>query len=322
MRGCPPRLRDRAHVRRLCTSDNKGQPFVLVRSTKYFVLSSSTGALFDSTEALGSPEARGSILDRLCCVLVIPLRDLVEFVEKYGIALCYDPQLPSSEQTALDAPDGYISLYLSLFSIGNLRFPLDAFCLDVYGGVPTLPLFRSLLTIGPAVPAGDWLTFQKRSGPGIPQIFDNSMTNIPNWKSEFIFVKETLISDARPALITDFRHGLSTFAYPYTTEPFDEVLRSRLGRYTFEAQTFLEPILYLAGIASTWEHATNIPSILVDEEEISFQNFMKKPGQTSTFSVRPAGESSSVSKNKDVSSFELLVVGDGPLEQDVGISEG
>ncbi|GKE51320.1 hypothetical protein Tco_1486476, partial [Tanacetum coccineum] len=48
--------------------------------------------------------------------------DLVDFVEKYGITLCYDPQLLSSEHTALDTPDGYNPLYLSLFSIAQ-TFP-------------------------------------------------------------------------------------------------------------------------------------------------------------------------------------------------------
>ncbi|GJV65599.1 plastid movement impaired 1-related 1 protein [Tanacetum coccineum] len=195
------------------------------------------GALFNSLEALSSSEARGSVLDRLRCVLADSLtvaliglyanehsevlcvqhrrlgsgremRNLVSvtcsltqskligFIKEYDIALCYDPQLPSPEQTALDALKGYIPLYLSLFSIGNLRLPLNAFCLDVFGlrGEPSLDLFRSLYNIGPA--------------------------------------------DARPALITDFCHGLGTFAFPYPTDPFDEALCASLARHPFEAQTF------------------------------------------------------------------------------------
>ncbi|GJT82276.1 reverse transcriptase domain-containing protein [Tanacetum coccineum] len=53
---------------------------------------------------------------------------------------------------------------------------------------PTLPLFRSLCSVGHA---GDWLTFQKRPG------------------------------EAYPDLIS-FRHGLDTFNFPYPYEPFDE----------------------------------------------------------------------------------------------------
>ncbi|GKD41129.1 hypothetical protein Tco_1261336 [Tanacetum coccineum] len=260
-------------------------------------------ALFVLSEALCSLKARGSVWDELCCVLAIPLRnlstitcslsqsDLADFFDEYDIALCYDPKLPSSNATDLDAPKGYIPLYLSLFSIGNLCFPLNNFCLDVfeifrchfpllspfgvarvttftvackaYGREATVPLFRSLLTLGPT---GDWLTFQKRPGFSIPTIFGDSMSNILKWKSEFIFVKQTLISDMRPGLISDFRHGQGSFSYPYPTEPFDEFLRARLCHHRFETHTFSDPIIYLAGLTDSWEHAHGIPSILIDGE--------------------------------------------------------
>ncbi|GKC08065.1 hypothetical protein Tco_0999675 [Tanacetum coccineum] len=124
--------------------------------------------------------------------------DLVDFVEEYGISWCYDPKLLESGQTALDAPNGYIPLYMSLFSIGNLCFPLNNFCLDVfeffrchflllnpfgvacvttfvvsckaYGEEATVPLFRAFLTLGAS---GDWLTFQNRHGSKIPALFES-----------------------------------------------------------------------------------------------------------------------------------------------------
>ncbi|GJR72928.1 putative reverse transcriptase domain-containing protein [Tanacetum coccineum] len=198
--------------------------------------------------------------------------DLVDFVEEYGIPWCYDPKLPESHQMALDAP----------------------------------------------------------LGPDIPSLFGNSMSNVTSWKSEFIYVKETLISDLCPDLITNFRHGQGSFAYPYPKKPFDEVLWNLLCRHTLEAQTFSDPILYLAGLSSSWEHALSNPSIFVDGEEMAFRNFMKKPDQTPSFSVRPADQpvdvgspsveplrsiadndqavSSSLSKDKGVSGFELAVV--------------
>ncbi|GJX02784.1 hypothetical protein Tco_0188700 [Tanacetum coccineum] len=138
--------------------------------------------------------------------------DLLEFVEKYGISMCYDPQLPSSDKPALDAPEGYIPLYISLFTISNLHLPL---CGKLKGlrGEATVPLFRSFLTVGHAF---DWLTFQKRHGPNIPSIFGNSMSNIPDWKSDFIFVKQTLIFD--------IHYGQGTFAFSYPTDSFDETM--------------------------------------------------------------------------------------------------
>ncbi|GJX01847.1 hypothetical protein Tco_0185760, partial [Tanacetum coccineum] len=185
---------------------------------------------------------------------------LVDFVKEYGIPWCYDPKLPTLHQTVLDAPEGYIPLHLSRFTIGNLHFPLNDFCLDVfkifqchfpllnpfgvarittfavackaYGGEAFVHLFRAFLTVGPA---GDWLMSQKRHGSDISHLFGNSISNIPSWKSEFIFVKETLISDLHPNLITDFCHGQGSFTYPYPKEPFDEVLWNRLRLHTLEA---------------------------------------------------------------------------------------
>ncbi|GJR36436.1 hypothetical protein Tco_1212120 [Tanacetum coccineum] len=234
---------------------------------------------------------------------------LVDFVYEYGISLCYDPKLPSSNATALDAPKG---------------------------GEATIPFFRSLLTLGPA---GDLLAFQKRHGFGTPAIFGDSMSNIPKWKSEFIFVKQTLIFDIRPGLITEFRHGPGSFADPYPMELFDKVLQGRLCLHPFEAQTFSEPILYLASLTDSLEHATSIPSILVDGEEMAFWIFLKKPGQTLSFSVSPANhlvdvkspsvghlmvtvnddqvKSSSYSRDKGVMAHELVVVREGCFEHDV-----
>ncbi|GKE93486.1 hypothetical protein Tco_1574581, partial [Tanacetum coccineum] len=171
------------------------------------------------------------------------------FVKKYGIALCYDPQLPSSKQTALDAQRFF-----------DCHFPL----LNPFG---------------------------------VAQV--------------------------------------TTFA---------ETLRSRLARHTFEARTFSEPILYLASLASSWKYAPSAHSIFVDGEEMSFKNFIKKLGETSTFSTRLANqhidvstlfvdhskaiddndhvESSFVSKNQDVAGFELVLVGDSPLDQGAAVAEG
>ncbi|GJS15605.1 hypothetical protein Tco_0410077 [Tanacetum coccineum] len=116
-------------------------------------------------------------------------------------------------------------------------------------------------------------------------------------------------------LITDFRHGQGSFAYPYPYEPFDEDLWNRLSSPYFVALDF--------------------------SGEMDFRNFMKKPGQSPSFSVRPTdqpvdvgspsveplwsiadndhAESSSLSKDKGVSCFELAVVGEGILGQSASV---
>ncbi|GJW41307.1 putative reverse transcriptase domain-containing protein [Tanacetum coccineum] len=103
-----------------------------------------------------------------------------------------------------------------------------------YGGEPTLSLFRSMFTLGYA---WDWLTFQKRVG------------------------------NSHPGLVTPFRHRPGTLSFPFPVEPFDVFLQSRLLRYPIEFRTFLEHVLYLAGLACSWEGSPVHPAILIDGRE-------------------------------------------------------
>ncbi|GKD52333.1 hypothetical protein Tco_1281309 [Tanacetum coccineum] len=147
-----------------------------------------------------------------CITCTVTREEYIEFLDRFMIPSCYNPVLPRPDQTAFDTPPSYVALYLSLFSFGNFLLPLNKFFLDVleffrcyisllnpfgairlssfavacraYGGVPTLPLFRSLFTLGPS---GDWVTFQKRSEDSVPLIVTASMLHVPDWKSNFIF---------------------------------------------------------------------------------------------------------------------------------------
>nr|GEX48210.1 hypothetical protein [Tanacetum cinerariifolium] len=194
------------------------------------------------------------------------MNKVVNFVEDYGIAMCYYPICPTDSQTVVDAPDGYIALCISLFSIGNLRLLFNHSCLVVfkffnchfpllnpfgfacvtsfavsykaYGGELTLPLFRSLCSVGP---------------------------------TKSIFLKETLFSKAYPDLITSFRHGIGTFNFSYPNEPFDEILCERLICHLFEAKTFPEAILYIVGLVGSWEEASSILSIFVGDKGTIFE---------------------------------------------------
>nr|GEW55534.1 hypothetical protein [Tanacetum cinerariifolium] len=127
-----------------------------------------------------------------------------------------------------------------------------------------------------------WTAIDKKRSELMVELIDKQMR-----KRREIW-SDDLVLKAHPTLITDFRHSLGTFAFPYPRKPFDEALRDFLVRLPFKAQTFLEPILYLA--------------------DMSFMNFMKRPCQTLTFLARPAEEPIDV----DVASFELAVIEDSP----------
>nr|GEV66278.1 hypothetical protein [Tanacetum cinerariifolium] len=78
-------------------------------------------------------------------------------------------------------------------------------------------------------------------------------------------LREFGLGDGDKILFTYFRIP-GTFSYPYPMKSFDNILRDCLCRLTFEAQTFLEPILYLVGLANSWKDALNVHSILIDGE--------------------------------------------------------
>nr|GEU67668.1 hypothetical protein [Tanacetum cinerariifolium] len=167
---------------------------------------------------------------------------------------------------------------------------------EAYGREATVPIFRSFLTLGPA---GDWLTFQKRHVPNIPAIFGDFMSNIPKWKSEFIFVKQTLISDILPGLIINSHHGHGTFAYPYPMKSFDNTLRNHLWRNPGQTPSYsVRPTDQPVDIGSpSVDHLT----IAVDDDQV---------------------KSSSFSKHKGASGFELAIVGEGCSGQSAAIMEG
>ncbi|GJR24567.1 hypothetical protein Tco_0973094 [Tanacetum coccineum] len=160
----------------------------------------------------------------------------------------------------------------------KLTSPCTCLCL-LLGGEASVPLFKAFLTVGPA---GDWLTFQKRSGSDILPLF-------------------------------------GSFAYPYPKEPFDEALWNRLHCHTFEAQTFIKPILYLVGLSSSWDHAPNNPSIFVDGDEIAFRNFIKKPGQNPSFFVSSdsLGSLMAVVGNMLTNESRILSQGHAKLKNDL-----
>ncbi|GKD21691.1 hypothetical protein Tco_1223394, partial [Tanacetum coccineum] len=78
--------------------------------------------------------------------------------------------------------------------------------------------------------------------------------------------------------------------FPVSDEPFDEDLRDRIIRHPFEAQTFPDPILYLAGLAAHGrELLVTLRYFIVMRVDV-IQEFLKLPGnQAVTFSARPTG---------------------------------
>nr|GEY13482.1 hypothetical protein [Tanacetum cinerariifolium] len=219
--------------------------------------------------------------------------DLLKFVEKYGISMCYDPQLHSSDKTALDALEGYISLYLSLFTIAPLGLSM---------------LLLSLLL---AKPIGE------NYGASL-QIFSYPW---PCWRLAYVS------KEARS------QHSFHLWALLPTL-----ILQNHLMRLygILFVVILLKLILFQSLSCILWV----IPIL----RKMAFRNFMKKPGQTASFSMRPTDQpidvdslsidrlkaavdndqvkSSFVSKNKDISGLKLAVIGEGFSRQNADVDEG
>ncbi|GKE21099.1 hypothetical protein Tco_1432611, partial [Tanacetum coccineum] len=148
------------------------------------------------------------------------------FISFYLIPSKYCVILPTSTQTILDAPHGYIGLYTHCFSLANLRFPLNNFFCEVlqyfkvhisrlnpfgysklttfivmckaYDCEPSVELFRGFLNL---CKAGSWLTFQKRSEKHIPSLLAKVITRIEGWHKRFFFIQDTIVPSKFPQLL-------------------------------------------------------------------------------------------------------------------------
>ncbi|GJX98516.1 hypothetical protein Tco_0355535 [Tanacetum coccineum] len=129
-----------------------------------------------------------------------------------------------------------------------------------------------------------WVSTDRRGGPDELRLDERSMISLAN---EIVSVEAprsylwfpgsygSVLSELRCVLVDPLTVAQRTYANDHfkvscvqhrrlgSGQPFDVVLRSRLLRYSFEAQTFPEPILYLTRLVGSWEDAPSQPSILI-----------------------------------------------------------
>ncbi|GKE57231.1 hypothetical protein Tco_1496416, partial [Tanacetum coccineum] len=151
---------------------------------------------------------------------------LDEFLSFYPIPLHYCVILPTSTQTILDAPPGYIGLYTHCFSLANLRLLLNDFFCEVlqyfkvyisrinpfgcsklmtfivmckaYDYEPSVELFRGFFNL---CKASSWLTFQKRPEKHISSLLAKVITRIEGWHQRFFFIQDTIVPSKFPQLL-------------------------------------------------------------------------------------------------------------------------
>ncbi|GJU80217.1 hypothetical protein Tco_1282582 [Tanacetum coccineum] len=173
--------------------------------------------------------------------------------------------LPTSIQTILDAPLGYIGLYTHCFSLANLRLPLNDFFCEAYDCEPSVELFHGLFNL---CKAGSWLTFQKRSKTYILSLIAKVITRIKGWNQRFFFIQDTIVpSKFTQLFLKENMLDVKSFKDKLPSGIEQTPQFQRLGRYPVSARAFDDPILFLAGLQYSWEHGQQRPTIFVGGKE-------------------------------------------------------
>ncbi|GJT36831.1 hypothetical protein Tco_0936696 [Tanacetum coccineum] len=141
-----------------------------------------------------------------------------------------------------------------------------------YGGEPSLDLLWVFLNLGPT---GNWLTLSNRGGAGIPKALTKPVTHIKGWKGSFFFIENKIVPSKYPKLLLEENKlGKKSFKDVVPLHVQEDPLYNQIATYPCNVQTFPDPILFLAGLKSFWEHSPKKPIIYHCRKEMDFRSFM------------------------------------------------
>ncbi|GJT58406.1 hypothetical protein Tco_1001939, partial [Tanacetum coccineum] len=126
-------------------------------------------------------------------------------------------------------------------------------------GKPTINLLRSFLNLGRA---GDWLTLSNKCSADVPIALVKPITHLVNWKGNFFYVENRIIpSDYPELLLKSNKFDKKSFGDKVPLHPELDPLYDQISTYPCHVRTFLDPILYLAGLKNSWKHSPKEPAI-------------------------------------------------------------
>ena len=205
-------------------------------------------------------------------------------MEKFDLLQEYSVRLPSSSQTALDTPSGYLTLYYEFFYSGNFRIPVTKFFVSLLGaygvhisqmnalGVMRMRHFEFVCRAHNIEPHASmfnvfyrmtcqagFYSFAHRSTKVNP-VASVPPRSLHHWKSKFFFIRTGVIpvrmvwrtpKSAQPD-IPAIRYEGTRWYLTLTAEP------SRLER-------FRESSLVAAGMSRIWDKADRVSIYKVDD---------------------------------------------------------
>ncbi|GKE30553.1 hypothetical protein Tco_1445937 [Tanacetum coccineum] len=181
-----------------------------------------------------------------------------------------------------------------------------------YGGEPSVDLLRAFLNLGPA---GNWLTLSNRGGSSVPKALTKPIIHIEGCKGNFFFIENKIVPSEYPELLLEENKlDKKSFKDVIPTHARDDPLYNQIATYPCNVRTFPDPILYLAGLKTSWKHSPKKPIIYYRRREIDFRSFMME-GIYGEFHFLPeggAGDEGSSPSTKSVNS-EASIIDAKPL---------
>ncbi|GJU61890.1 hypothetical protein Tco_1243725 [Tanacetum coccineum] len=163
--------------------------------------------------------------------------ELSQFITAYSIPFEYKVMLPKK----------YFNVHVSrLNPFGCAKITTFAVMCKAYGGEPMVEIFKGLFNL---YPGGQWLTFAKRQDKHVPNLLPKLITQIGNWKGRFFFVQDFIVPSDCPELLSkDNRWDMRSFKDKIPPSIHENPFYQRLSWYPVNVRTFLDPILFLAGV--------------------------------------------------------------------------
>nr|GEU55337.1 hypothetical protein [Tanacetum cinerariifolium] len=187
------------------------------------------------------------------------------------------------------------------------------------GGEPSLDLLRSFLNLGRA---GDWLTLSNRGGADVPKALTRPVTHFKNWKGSFFYIENKVIPSSFPELLLeDNKFDKKYFKDKIPLLPQMDPLYDQISTYPCSVQTFPDPILYLAGLKTSWKYSPKKPVIYHRGREMDFRSFMVQEinGELNFLPDGDIVENIMGSRNTSVGEGRLSLIGpDAPSYLEMG----
>ncbi|GKB07904.1 hypothetical protein Tco_0836188 [Tanacetum coccineum] len=181
----------------------------------------------------------------------------------------------------------YFKVYISRFNpFGIVKMTTFVVLCKAYEGEPTVNLLRSFLNLGRA---GDWITFLNKGSADIPIALVKPVTHLANWKCNFLYVEDKITPSDYPELLLDCnKFNKKSFGDKVPLHPELDPLYEQIAIYPCHVRTFPDPILYLAGLKTSWKHSPKEPVIYYRDQGMDFRSFVIQ-GIDGEFKFLPKG---------------------------------